>query len=115
MAEPDVEIVQTSVPGEGDTGFRTILSALNGQPANSATHDRSARPGRRPRTRSQSQLSDALAPIKADGYDVSVAQTAGFTNNGLNIVVSGPDTASVAAGHGHGRGRDLRPDATSPT
>jgi hydrophobic/amphiphilic exporter-1 (mainly G- bacteria), HAE1 family len=96
MAQPGVEIVQTSVPGESDTGFRTILSALQGQPANSATQtlrlassvDLNA---------SAAALSDALAPIRADGYDVSVAQTAGFTSNNLNIVVSGPDTASVQA------------------
>ncbi len=37
IAQPTVEIVQTSVPGEGDTGFGTIVAALNGQPANSAT------------------------------------------------------------------------------
>jgi HAE1 family hydrophobic/amphiphilic exporter-1 len=37
LAQPDVETVQTSVPGEGDTGFGTIVAALNGQPANSAT------------------------------------------------------------------------------
>jgi HAE1 family hydrophobic/amphiphilic exporter-1 len=40
-------------------------------------------------------LAAALAPIGVDGYDVSVAQTAGFTNNNLSIIVSGPDTASV--------------------
>ncbi|HEY6057925.1 MAG TPA: efflux RND transporter permease subunit, partial [Candidatus Limnocylindrales bacterium] len=34
---PDVELVQTSVPGEGDTGFQAIFGALRGQPANSAT------------------------------------------------------------------------------
>ncbi len=96
MGQPAVEIVQTSVPGESDTGFRTILSALNGQPANSATMTL--------RLVSTADLddqavilSDALQPIKDDGYDVSVAQTAGFTSNGLSVVVSGADPASVDA------------------
>ena len=37
IAQPDVETVQTSVPGEGDAGFNTVIAALQGQPANSAT------------------------------------------------------------------------------
>ena len=94
MAQPAVQIVQTSVPGESDTGFRTILSALNGQPANSATMTL-----RLVDTADLDEqavvLSDALQAIKDDGYDVSVAQTAGFTTNGLNVVVSGADAASV--------------------
>ncbi len=40
-------------------------------------------------------LSSALATVKTDGYDVSVAQTAGFTSNGLSIVVSGADPDRV--------------------
>jgi len=35
--------------------------------------------------------------MKDDGYDISVAQTAGFTNNNLNVIVSGSDSASVEA------------------
>ena len=96
LAQPSVQIVQTSVPGETDTGFRTILSALNGQPANSATM--TIRLDESVNLNDEAvALSDALQPIKDQGYAVSVAQTAGFTNNNLSIVVSGPDTASVAA------------------
>ncbi|MDL2334878.1 MAG: efflux RND transporter permease subunit, partial [Chloroflexota bacterium] len=91
---PDVQIVQTSVPGEGDTGFGTIFAALQGQPANSARmtvrFDPKVDLGEK-----AIALSDALAPIRADGYDTSVAQTAGFTSNKLDIVVSGPDLESV--------------------
>jgi hydrophobic/amphiphilic exporter-1 (mainly G- bacteria), HAE1 family len=94
LAQPKVEIVQTSVPSGTENGFTTILSALNGQPANSATMtirlDESA-----VLDDEAVSLSDALQPIKDQGYNVSVAQTAGFTNNNLSVVVSGPDTASV--------------------
>ncbi len=94
IAQPQVEIVQTSVPSGTDTGFTTILSALNGQPANSATMtirlDESA-----DLDDEAVALSDSLQPIKDQGYDVSVAQTAGFTSNGLSVVVSGADAASV--------------------
>jgi HAE1 family hydrophobic/amphiphilic exporter-1 len=94
MGQPLVKIVQTSVPSGSDTSFTTILSALNGQPANSATMT-----VRLDETADLDQesvaLSDALQPIKDAGYDVAVAQTAGFTNNNLNVVVSGADAGAV--------------------
>ena len=37
LADDEVELVQTSVPPEGDTGFRTLISAQAGRAANSAT------------------------------------------------------------------------------
>ena len=94
-ADPDVELVQTSIPGEGDTSFQTIIAAQSGRPANSATltvrleHD--GRPGRRRPTRSRTPL----APVKTDGYDVQVSEAAGFTSNGLNIIVSAADRGLV--------------------
>ena len=36
-ADEDVELIQTSIPGEGDTSFQTIIAAQSGRPANSAT------------------------------------------------------------------------------
>ncbi len=95
-ADPKVEHVQTSVPGEGDTSFGTVTSALSGRPANSATltvrlaNDVDL-------TAYAQKLSASLAAVKTDGYDVAVAQTAGFTSNGLSIVISSPDTAAVAS------------------
>ena len=35
-ADPKVELVQTTVPGEGDTGTSTLQAAFSGRPANSA-------------------------------------------------------------------------------
>ena len=93
-AQPNVQIVQTSVPSGGDSSFTTILSALNGQPANSATQTIRLDPSVDLPTEAVA-LSDALAPLKDDGYDVSVAQTAGFTNNNLTVIVSGSDPAAV--------------------
>lgn len=95
LADPKVQLVATSVPGESDTGFQTIVAAQSGRPANSArltvrldpTVDLTAEAKR---------LSDLLAPIKTDGFDVAVAQTAGFTSNNLNIIVSAADPDLVA-------------------
>src|SRR3990172_665231 len=94
LTQPDVEIVQTSIPGEGDTGFGTIFAALQGQPANSARMTIRFDP-KVDLDEKTKAVADALAPIKADGYDISVAQTAGFTSNNLTIVVSGPDVETV--------------------
>ncbi len=95
LADPEVEHVQTSVPGEGATSFGTITAALSGRPANSATLTVRLSPTVDLPTYSQ-HLSEALAPVKTDGFDVAVAQTAGFTSNGLSIVISGDDPAAVA-------------------
>ena len=89
-----VELVQTSVPGEGDTSFQTIIAAQQGQPANSATLtvrlDPSVDLGEASR-----ELSEALEPVKEDGFDVNVSEAAGFTSNGLNVIVSADDPALV--------------------
>jgi HAE1 family hydrophobic/amphiphilic exporter-1 len=96
LADPEVQHVQTSVPGEGDTSFGTITAALSGRPANSATL--TVRLSDTVDLNSYAQhLSAELAPVKTDGYDVAVAQTAGFTSNGLRIVISSEDPAAVAA------------------
>ena len=96
LADPEVELVQTSVPGEGGTSFGTITAALSGRPANSATLTVRLSDNVDLTTYAQ-KLSADLAPVKTDGFDVAVAQTAGFTTNGLSIVISGEDPAAVAA------------------
>ncbi len=91
----EVELVETSIPGDGEAGFQTIVAAFSGRPANSARLtvrlDDAA-----DLTAATNRLSDALAPIKTDGYDVAVSQTAGFSSNNLNVIVSGEDAAAVA-------------------
>ena len=93
--DENVVLTQTSIPGEGEAGFQTVTAAMSGRPANSArmtvrlvdTVDL---------TEYSKVLSDELAPVKTDGYDVAVAQAAGFSSNNLNVVVSGEDPAGVA-------------------
>ncbi|HEU0243788.1 MAG TPA: efflux RND transporter permease subunit [Candidatus Limnocylindrales bacterium] len=93
--DPNVVLVQTSIPGEGEAGFQTITAAMSGRPANSArmairlsdTVDL---------TEYTKVLSDALAPVKTDGFDVAIAQLAGFSSNNLNVVVAGDNATDVA-------------------
>jgi HAE1 family hydrophobic/amphiphilic exporter-1 len=91
---PEVELVQSSIPGEGDSGFQTIAAAQDGRPANSARITVRLAPDVDLNEEAKN-ISDALAPVKTDGYDVAVGQAAGFTSNTLNVIVSGEDTSDV--------------------
>ena len=98
LADDEVELVQTSVPPEGDTGFRTLISAQAGRAANSATifvrldqeSDLDAAAVR---------LEDSLGEIETDGWDAIVQQNTGPSAGGnLAIVVGGADLDAVEAG-----------------
>ncbi len=98
IADPNVVLVQSSIPGEGEAGFQTIAAAQGGRPANSARitvvleDDVDL-------IEYSKVLSDSLAPVKTDGYDVAVSQAGGFTSNNLNVIVSGDLAADVAKGN----------------
>jgi HAE1 family hydrophobic/amphiphilic exporter-1 len=95
LTDPKVIQVQTSIPGEGEAGFQTVVAAMSGRPANSARitvrleNDVDL-------TEYSKVISDELAPVKTDGFDVAVAQLAGFSSNNLNVIVSSSDPAEVA-------------------
>ncbi len=95
QADPKVRLVQSSVPGEGDSGLQSITAAFSGRPANSARMtvrlDDDVDLVEYSKT-----LADELAPVRTDGYDIAVSQAAGFTSNNLNVIVSGDDAAQVA-------------------
>ncbi len=93
--DPNVLLVQSSIPGEGEAGFQTVVAAMSGRPANSARMTVKLADSV-DLTSYAKTLSDDLAPVKTNGYDVAVAQTAGFSSNGLNLIVSGNDPAKVA-------------------
>ncbi len=97
IADDDVELVQTTVPPEGDTGFRTLVAAASGRPANSAQlfvrldseADLEA---------TAQRLDDELAAIEDDGWDATVQEATGAAGSSdAALVVSGPDTETVEA------------------
>jgi HAE1 family hydrophobic/amphiphilic exporter-1 len=96
VADENVVLVQSSIPGEGEAGFQVIVAAQSGRPANSARitvvleDDVDL-------VEYSKVLSDSLAPVKTDGYDVAVSQAAGFTSNNLNVIVSGDSATEVRA------------------
>ena len=69
LTDPKVELVQTSIPGEGEAGFQTIIAASSGRPANSARMTVRLAPDV-DLTAYTIHLADELAPIQTDGYDV---------------------------------------------
>jgi hydrophobic/amphiphilic exporter-1 (mainly G- bacteria), HAE1 family len=95
-ADGDVELIQTSIPGEGDTSFQTIVAAQGGRPANSATITVRLDPAVDLAEKTTS-IAASMAPLKSDGYDIQVSEAAGFSSNGLNIIVSADDPALVAS------------------
>jgi HAE1 family hydrophobic/amphiphilic exporter-1 len=98
LADDEVELVQTSIPPEGDTGFRTLLAAQQGRAANSATVfvrlDAAA-----DLEASAQRLEEALTPVETDGWEATVQQTTGPGGGGsLALVVGGPDLDAVEQG-----------------
>jgi HAE1 family hydrophobic/amphiphilic exporter-1 len=95
VADPDVRLVATSLPGEGDVGFQTILAAQFGRPPNSATMVvRLA-----PETDLQPKIDELAAdldPVATDGYEVTVGMQGGASTNGLSVIVSAEDADVVA-------------------
>jgi len=94
LADPEVVLVQTTVPGEGDTSFQVFQAASSGIPANSATMTVRLKETS-DLVASTARLTASLAPVKADGYDVIVGSASGFSSGGLTVVVSGPDPVGV--------------------
>jgi HAE1 family hydrophobic/amphiphilic exporter-1 len=93
-AFPQVELVQSTIPGEADTGAQALQSAFAGRAANSAVMtirlasdaDLEA---------SREEIKAALAPLSADDFTVAVSEQDAFGGGGLQIVVSGQDLADI--------------------
>ena len=98
LDDDEVELVQTSVPPEGDTGFRTLISAQAGRAANSATMfvrlDQES-----DLTDAATRLEESLGAIETGGWDAVVQQNTGPGAGGnLAVVVGGPNLDAVEAG-----------------
>ena len=95
LADDEVELLQTTIPPEGDTGFGTLIAATQGQPANSAQLFL--------RLDSEADLDAAalrldasLESLQTGGWDVAIQQTTGPAGGtGTSLVVSATDEAAV--------------------
>ena len=93
LADPAVELVQTSIPAEGDTSSQVFQSALQGRAANSATMTVRLKADADVDATS-ARLATALEPVRTDGYDATIS-TGGFSTGGLDIIVTGQTPADV--------------------
>jgi hydrophobic/amphiphilic exporter-1 (mainly G- bacteria), HAE1 family len=100
LTDDEVELVQTSVPPEGDTGFRTLVSAQAGRAANSATMFVRLVPSA-DLDEAALRLEETLTPVEAEGWDAAIQQATGpGGSSNLALVVSGPDLDSVESATG---------------
>ena len=95
LADPDVELVATSVPGESEVGFLTVLAAQQGRATNSAQIVVRLDPAVDLEAKLQA-LADQLQPVGEDGYEVTVGQQGGGGTNSLSVIVSAEDPEVVA-------------------
>ncbi len=97
LDDEDVRLVQTTVPPEGDTGFRTLIAAQQGRAANSATMIVRLDPTA-DLTEATTRFEEALAPVASEGWDALVQQTNGpGASSNVSLVVSGPNGDAVEA------------------
>ena len=94
----EVNLIETTVPGDEQTGLAALSAAFTGGSSNSATIvvrlDSSV-----DLTAEQTKLTDALAKAQLDGWQVTVAQQSfGGGGGGISVIVSGSDPARVASG-----------------
>jgi HAE1 family hydrophobic/amphiphilic exporter-1 len=95
LEDPEVVLVATSVPGEGEVSFQTALAAQQGQAANSAQMVVRLAPTADVQAKI-AEFTDALTPVSTDGYTVTVGEQGGGTANTLSVIVSADDPTAVA-------------------
>ena len=94
-ADPEVEHIQSTVPGEGDTSTQSLAAAFSGRAANSSSILVRLDPAVE-LTATTERIARGLAPLEGDGWDVAVSEASGFSGGGINVIVSSSDRAAVA-------------------
>ncbi len=97
LANEDVELVMSTVPGDTDTGTQVLQSAFAGRAPNSSLITARLADGTDLDAAREAIKAD-LAPLEADGFDIAVAQQDAISaGSGLSIVVSGQDPVEIKA------------------
>jgi HAE1 family hydrophobic/amphiphilic exporter-1 len=95
-ADPSVELVQSTIPGDADTGAQTLRAAFSGRAANTAQLTVRLN-GDADLDATREALTAALEPAATDGFDIQVAEESGFGGGGFSVIVSSEDRKAVAA------------------
>ncbi len=94
-ADPSVTLVQTSIPGDADTGAQTLQAAFQGRSGNSAQLTVRLLPDTNLDAKTK-ELLTTLKPAEEGGFDIAVGPQQSFGGGGgLSIVVSGDDPAAI--------------------
>jgi HAE1 family hydrophobic/amphiphilic exporter-1 len=95
LDNPDVILVQSTIPGEADIGAQALQAAFSGRASNSAVFtirleeevDLDV---------AREEIKEDLEPVATDGFDVAVSEQDAFGGGGgLQIVVSGQDPVAI--------------------
>jgi HAE1 family hydrophobic/amphiphilic exporter-1 len=93
---PEVNLIETTVPSEADTGLSALAAAFTGGAPNSATvvvrFDSST-----DLDAEQKKLSDALAGLAPEQWQIQVAQQTMTGSASMSVIVSGTKPADVVA------------------
>jgi HAE1 family hydrophobic/amphiphilic exporter-1 len=94
MADPEVDVVQSTDPAEADTGLQTLQSAFTGRASNSATFIVKLTDSADVDAETE-QLTAALEPVTQEGFTVAVEEQSGFGGGGFSVIVSSEDRRAV--------------------
>jgi hydrophobic/amphiphilic exporter-1 (mainly G- bacteria), HAE1 family len=90
----EVNLIETTVPSESDTGLSALSAAFSGGAANAASIvvglDNSTN-----LDTEQKKLSDNLASLQKDGWTIQVAQDSMTGSSSISVVVSGANMTDV--------------------
>ena len=92
----EVNLIETTVPSEADTGLSALAAAFTGGSANGATIVVGLDSSTNLDTE-QTKLSSALASLQPSGWQIQVAQNSMTGSSSVSVVVSGADANAVAA------------------
>jgi hydrophobic/amphiphilic exporter-1 (mainly G- bacteria), HAE1 family len=94
-AYDEIKLIETTVPGESDTGLSALAAAFTGGSANAAT----IVVGLDPSTNldsEQQKLSGDLSKLQLEGWQIQVAQQSMTGSSAISVVVSGSNPTDVA-------------------
>jgi HAE1 family hydrophobic/amphiphilic exporter-1 len=96
-ADGKINLIETTVPGDGDTGLSALSAAFSGGAANAATVTVRLDPST-DLDAEQKALATQLNGFQADGWLVQVAQQSlgGSGGSSMSVVISGADPDKVA-------------------
>jgi hydrophobic/amphiphilic exporter-1 (mainly G- bacteria), HAE1 family len=94
LADPAVEVVQSTIPGETATGAQTLQAAFSGRASNSALMTVRLLPAA-DLPASRQRITESLSGLASEGYAVAVEEQAAFGAGGLRIIVSGEDPVEI--------------------